>query len=187
VSEKQQPYLEYMALSELVERYHPRNPREHDLGAIIVSIRQFGYLDPGTIDERSGYFAEGHGRTRALLEMQRQQEDPPRYVEARNGDWYVPVNRGMDFASDDELLAYLVAHNRTTERSGWDNEQLVGILQDLAAADDALFQATGYDGDDVDAMITMLALPEEFPEYDESVADEVSMCTCPKCGHEFPL
>ena len=27
----------------------------------------------------------------------------------------------------------------------------------------------------------------EFREYDESVADEVEMCTCPKCGHSFPL
>lgn len=25
-----------------------------------------------------------------------------------------------------------------------------------------------------------------FREYDESVADEVEYCTCPKCGHKFP-
>jgi hypothetical protein len=26
--------------------------------------------------------------------------------------------------------------------------------------------------------------PVEFPEYDESVADGVEICTCPTCGHE---
>lgn len=26
----------------------------------------------------------------------------------------------------------------------------------------------------------------EFPEYDESVADDVKMAVCPKCGEEFP-
>jgi hypothetical protein len=26
-----------------------------------------------------------------------------------------------------------------------------------------------------------------FAEYDETVADDVSMATCPSCGHEFPL
>ena len=26
----------------------------------------------------------------------------------------------------------------------------------------------------------------EFREYDESIADDVEMCTCPSCGHEFP-
>lgn len=29
-------------------------------------------------------------------------------------------------------------------------------------------------------------LPEEFPEYDESVADDVEMITCPHCGKVFP-
>ena len=31
------------------------------------------------------------------------------------------------------------------------------------------------------------ALPEEEPEYDESIADDVKMVICPECGHEFPL
>jgi len=29
-------------------------------------------------------------------------------------------------------------------------------------------------------------LPEGFPEYDESIADDVEMCECPSCGHKFP-
>jgi len=26
----------------------------------------------------------------------------------------------------------------------------------------------------------------EFPEYDESIADDVEYLTCPKCGHKWP-
>ena len=26
----------------------------------------------------------------------------------------------------------------------------------------------------------------EFPEYDESVADDVEYITCPECGHKWP-
>ena len=29
-------------------------------------------------------------------------------------------------------------------------------------------------------------LPGTFPEYDESIADDVEMVTCPHCGQEFP-
>jgi hypothetical protein len=29
-------------------------------------------------------------------------------------------------------------------------------------------------------------IPDEFPEYDESVANDVEFCTCPSCGHKFP-
>jgi hypothetical protein len=29
-------------------------------------------------------------------------------------------------------------------------------------------------------------LPTEFKEYDETTADDVEMCTCPKCGAAFP-
>jgi hypothetical protein len=28
--------------------------------------------------------------------------------------------------------------------------------------------------------------PDEWPEYDESIADDVEMITCPHCGKEFP-
>ena len=30
------------------------------------------------------------------------------------------------------------------------------------------------------------AVPDEFPEYDESVADEVEYLECPECGHKWP-
>jgi len=29
-------------------------------------------------------------------------------------------------------------------------------------------------------------LPDSFPEYDESVADEVEFHECPDCGHKWP-
>jgi len=39
------------------------------------------------------------------------------------------------------------------------------------------------------AMLEALRAEEEAPdfkEYDESVADDVEMIECPKCGHRFP-
>ena len=52
--------IEYVALADL--KRHPRNPKDHDLGAISRSVNRFGFTAPVIIDERTGYLAAGHGR-----------------------------------------------------------------------------------------------------------------------------
>lgn len=176
--------VEYLALSELLERQHPRNPKDHSIDSIVRSIERFGYVTPGVIDERTGYFAEGHGRTKALAWMKKQGRQPPVRIEKRDDDWYVPVYRGVVFNSDSELEAFLVASNRLTSLGGWNEPELVALLQDLAAEDEALLEVTGYDGDDLQALIDELnpLPPEDFSAYDEDI--ETQYC-CPKCGYKW--
>lgn len=182
----QQIRIEYMALGELVKRYHPQNPKEHDIGSLITSMRRFGFNDPGAIDEKSGLFAEGHGRCGALVEMKRQQMDAPRRIEVRADDWYTPVIRGLEFDSPEELKAYLIAANRMTELGGWDEPKLAEVLQEIANQDAELLKATGYDEDDFNSLLFELN-----PHFDPVGADEQprldqkSPVVCPECGHEF--
>jgi hypothetical protein len=138
-------HVEYMALSELLNRQHPSNPKDHSVDSIVRSIERFGYVTQGTIDERTGYFAEGHGRTKALAWMKQQGREPPARIEKRADDWYIPVYRGVTFNSDSELKAFLVAANRLTILGGWNEPELASLLQDLAAQDKELLEATGYD------------------------------------------
>lgn len=171
--------VEYMALGELMDRQHPSNPKDHSIDSIVRSIERFGYVTPGTIDERTGYFAEGHGRTKALAWMKQQGREPPARIEKRANDWYVPVYRGVSFNSDSELAAFLVAANRLTILGGWNEPELAALLQDLAAQDTALLEVTGYDSDDLDAMIRMLAVPtldalgDEYGEHDSDTFNPV--------------
>lgn len=152
--------VEYMALSELLERQHPRNPKDHAIDSIVNSISRFGFVTPGTIDERTERLAEGHGRAKALAWMKRQGREAPARIEDREDDWYVPVYRGVSFNSDAELEAFLVAANRLTILGGWNEPELAALLQDLAAQDTALLEATGYDGDDLQALLDELTPPE---------------------------
>ena len=83
----------------------------------------------------------------------------------------------------------MLVDNRTT-RLGNDNPAaLAELLAELAATDKGLI-GTAFSGDDLDLLIADLAgTPQEVPsfrEYDEAIADEVKMCTCPDCGHKFP-
>lgn len=163
-----------------------RNPKGHDIGLLIVSLRTYGLVRPPAVNPSLGKLIYGHGLTEALERMMEAGEDPPRRVRINgDGQWMIPTN----FVDLEEPLhePYLIIDNRATELGGWDFDILPSILQDLASQD--LLDVTGFDGDDLDAMIKWNS-QEAFPghkEVDESIADSVERGTCPSCGIEFPI
>ena len=54
---------------------------------------------------------------------------------------------------------------------GWDTDRLL----EWGFSAEELEPITPFDPDSI-----------EFPEYDESVADEVEYIECPECGHKWP-
>lgn len=179
--------IEYMPLSDLIQRYHPRNPKAHNLTIVSKLIRRFGYVTPGVLDEATGKFAEGHGRTKALVQMKERGEAVPERIKLNGGEWLVPVVRGIAFEDGDELLAFLVGSNQATIEGDWNNALLAEVLSDVRKKDKELLDATGFDENKLKALLAQITLPDEFPEYDEDIADDVKMATCPHCGQEFPL
>lgn len=160
-------HIEYVALSEL--RGAPRNPKDHDLGAIHSSIARFGFTTPVLLDERTGRLVAGHGRLEALRSMKAQGQTAPERIEERDGEWLVPVVRGVRFRSDEDAEGYLLADNRLPELGGWNDSELANILSDLAFAD--ALEGVGWDANEVDEMLAGLdggqgerGDPDEVPE-----------------------
>ncbi len=122
-------YTEYIALPDLME--WPTNPKLHALEEINASMDRFGYTQPMLIDERTGRLVAGHGRREQLLKKQESGEEPPLRIINHDGVWFVPVIRGVSFASDDAAAAYLLADNKLTEKGGWDSQALANILSGL--------------------------------------------------------
>lgn len=176
-------HIEYVPLSEL--RRWPRNPKGHDLGALHESYDRFGYVMPMLLDERTGRLAVGNGRLDALQQRKAAGKEAPGGIRASDGMWSVPVVRGVSFETDAEMDAYVIADNRLTETGGWDEPALASILADLAVEEEGL-RGVGFDKDDLDALLASLPAAIEFPEYDESIADEVEYITCPECSHRWP-
>lgn len=138
--------IEYVPLSEVAAA--ERNPKDHDIGAIIQSIQRFGFVTPGVVNEKTGRIVVGHGRADALQRMRADGFPAPgRIREGEDGEWLVPIVRGVEFETDAEAEAYVIADNRLTELGGWDHSSLPIILKDLAAND--LLEVTGFDGDDL--------------------------------------
>lgn len=176
--------IDYLALTEL--EHWPRNPKLHDLEGIKSSIRRWGFTLPVIIDEGTKRLVAGHGRQEALSSMKDAGEQPPKHIQARNGEWLVPVVRGNEFESEAEAERYLVADNRFVELGGWDPEMLSEMLKGLEDDDLA---ATGFDQAELDRLMQMAEAagpadpPARFVQFEAK--DVKTNHKCPGCGFEW--
>lgn len=130
----------------------PRNPKDHDVGAIMQSLRRFGFVAPIIINTKTGNLVVGHGRVQALQQLQQENDPAPARVKVlKDGVWKVPCIE-VAFDTDKEAEAYVLADNRLTELGGWNYNELAEVLTELGTELDG----TGYDGDDVDDVLAMV-------------------------------
>lgn len=165
--------VEYLPLGSL--QADPRNPKAHHLETIDESIGRFGMLDLIVRDGRTGYIISGHGRRKALAGMAERGEMPPEGVkiDPDSGEWLVPVVAGWSSRTDSEAAAALIALNRTTELGGWVDDELLGLLDQLADEDGGL-EGVGYDEADIEALRHSLAELEDADELREQYRTEPS-------------
>jgi hypothetical protein len=143
--------LTYMPLGEIVGAV--RNPKAHDVPTIEDSMERFGYAEAPLLDERTGRLVAGHGRVKTLNAMKKAGKPPPDGVEVRDGEWFLPVQRGWASKDDAEAEAYLMASNQLVTLGGWNDEERAALLGDLLKQGEAALRGTGFDKADVEAMI----------------------------------
>ncbi len=133
--------IEMMKLSELLTRKHLKNPKEHDVPALLGSFARFGFTAAPTIDETSGILVAGHGRCEALEVLRQRGAPPPKGIDEVGTEWMVPVVRDVSFANDEERDAYVIADNQHTITGGWNLDALTEMLGGLASFDGLGFEA----------------------------------------------
>ena len=162
------------------------NPNEGDIGIIYIMIEKFGFRDPIGLWENN-ITKRGNHRTIALRQLRDAGWQPKRSpcLKVEGDNWlveYVPD----DDLDEKESNAFGVGHNQSTRRGRDDPEKLTTLLEQLAKHDRDMFLATGHDDDSLDELLRELMLPDDFPEYNESVENDVEYITCPHCEKEFP-
>lgn len=141
-------WTDYMPVDDIPSA--TRNPKKHDEAAIGKSISKWGFADGPILDERTGRLVAGHGRLADVKARRDAGGDPPDGVLVDDdGRWLMPVQRGWASRSDEDAEGFLVAHNHTTEKGGWDSTELAALLADLAETDADLLDATGYTMDEI--------------------------------------
>jgi DNA modification methylase len=133
--------IDYLPLSSL--KAAKRNPKRHQVDLILQSMGRFGYVPPLIVDERTGRLVAGHGRADSLKLAKSKGQPPPDRIRVQGNDWLVPVIRGVSFTNDREAEAYLLADNRLTDLSGWDEEELRTIVEQLGTDGD--LPGTGFE------------------------------------------
>lgn len=136
--------IEYLPLSEL--KRAPVNPKLHATQDIRESFSRFGFVAPIIMDDKTGQLVAGHGRVDSLALDKQEGKKPPERVIAKNGEWLVPVVRGVSFDDPNEATAYVLADNQLTILGGFDEKALAESLERLVYESDgaAGLLGTGY-------------------------------------------
>jgi len=170
--------IEYLKLDDVVE--WDRNPKDHDIGAIILSIRRFGFQAPLLVNDQTGVLMAGHGRLHALMQMRNGGESLPDGIHRDGDDWLVPAVRGAELPPE-EAEAYALADNRLVELGGWHEEVLGELLVETAKWGVGL-EGVGWDEEEVNELL------QTFQPFDPgrvTPLDQKAKVRCPECGHEF--
>lgn len=133
-----------------------RNPRTHtdrQIRKIADSIQRFGFTNPVLVDANREVVA-GHGRIAAAKLL---------------GMTTLPTIR-IDYLTEAEIRAYVIADNRLAEIAGWDEELLAVELQYLSELEFDV-TLTGFEMAEVDLRIESLAAgdsneADELPSMD---------------------
>jgi hypothetical protein len=144
--------LEVTYLRTISLKPDPRNPRIHSdkqVRQIAQSIESFGFNVPLLIDEQHKVIA-GHGRLLA----------------ARKLGWETVPAIQLSHLSESQRTAFLIADNRLTENSSWDERMLGEHLKILSELElDFDLEAIGFEIPEIDLLIDGLdAIPEVDPD-----------------------
>jgi len=146
---------------------YTNNPKEHpdeQVKKIASSIKNYGWDQPIVVDENNEII-KGHGRLQAaeLLDLSE-----------------VPIIRREDL-TDAEKKASRIADNKTAE-SAWIDDALETEIELLDEEAEIDLDTTGFDGDELDSLITEPNLDDEdiseaFNELPDGGRDEIRQKT----------
>ena len=154
---KQAQKLEQARIDDLIP--YARNSRTHSetqVAQVAASIREFGFTNPVLIDADGGIIA-GHGRVLAARKL---------------GLKTVPAIR-IDYMTEAQKRAYVIADNKLALNAGWDDELLALELGDLKDEGFDL-SLTGFNDDElaklrigIEGVVEGLTDDDEAPEVQE--------------------
>lgn len=147
---------------------HPQNMRQGDVGAIVESLKVHGQYRPIVVQRSTGYILAGNHTWRAL-----------KATKAKTA-WVVWAD-----VDNDRALRILLVDNKASDLAAYNDDGLAQLLEALTLTPDK-FLGTGYNSDDLDSLLSMLASnTEKEKEVEKETSSERSKPVCPECGYEF--
>jgi hypothetical protein len=140
------------------------NYNQGDIGAIALSIRRFGFNNLPRV-WNGLHLRAGNHSTLALRQIKAEgarpdldRAFPPHNVTVSDGAWFIHCLNIGDL-TESEATAFAIADNRAAALASQDETVLLKHLSAIYDADMALLAATGYDGEDLEALRKQLGQP----------------------------
>ena len=173
--------LRYMPLSRL--KKWSRNPKLHDLQSIVESIREHGFRDALIYDATLKSIIAGNGRVEALEWMRVHKEKPPRGIQRRDDEWFVPVQLGVDAKTVRQAESFGIDHNSLVLLGGdftdWDIERLYDAsYRDLIIDLKIETPVISVSDEELDRMVGECASNKQTKDDDDAIV-------CPRCAFRF--
>ena len=183
-------------INELISpEYNPRQITDDEMEKLKNSINEFGYVVPIIVNKHNNHIVGGNQRCLALKQL-----------------GYTMID--VIYIDEPDINKEKALNIRLNNLSGeWDTNKLQNILDDLKLQEFDV-SLTGFDievqkfefddnspiynvpssdivdmkSEDQEETIDEIyfEIPDDEPEYDESIADTVESITCPRCGYELP-
>lgn len=156
--------IEYIDIDKLIP--YINNPRINDnaIDKVAGSIAEFGFRNPIIIDKENVIVA---GHTRLLSARKLGLEE-------------VPTIKAEDL-TDNQIKAFRIADNKTSEFAKWDDELLKIELEDIEGF-------TGFDEIELEGLFREIDIDNFFEESEEKPKEEVGEeIQCPHCNMYFKL
>ena len=189
--------IEKIKLTDIVPAdYNPRQISPEEKTKLKNSIDNFGIVEPILINLSNNRIIGGHQRFDVIFDEH-----------LLDNDLYATEDQLTAIAetkADMEKALNLVL-NRVS--GDWNEEKLQQVFNDLQESGFNQMGLTGFDNSEItgftglnnklnndtlaqeDEEVTLdssMIIPEDEPEYDESIADSIETIICPRCGYELP-
>jgi DNA modification methylase len=155
------PRLERRPVDEVKPHpHHARKPNRQQRRKLEASFRKFGENAPIMVD-RQGFIVGGHSRFEALKAL------------GRTHVWVLI----LDHLNEAQARGYMLADNKISEFSGWDEKKLAPEIKDLIEiSEDFEIEDTGFDTGEIDLILQGLDAgdPDQEDEFEPQTGQAVS-------------
>jgi ParB-like chromosome segregation protein Spo0J len=141
--------IKQVPIDELVP--HPENARRGNVDAIAESLQRNGQFRPVLVQRSTNYVLAGNHTVMAAKQL-----------------GWEKVSVSFVDVDDEAARRILLADNRTSDLSGYDEAALADLLQSIPGLD-----GTGFDTEDLDRLLSRLAPPAPASTSDGGTVDDM--------------
>ena len=155
--------------------FHPLNPKIHPTlqrDTLREIIEHVGYIAPIIVNSRNGYLVDGEERSWLASQIQ---QETGQVIEMEV--IYVDLSE----EEHEEMLMLFDAVGALAEPDPTRLRELLVKNKPLDSYGERLRNQLQIQIEKISP-----SAPDEFPEYNESIADDVEFIVCPHCGQRFP-